>query len=666
MLRATPNVGADFAVLSKVRIRPVSAAAATAPAASLHGRVAHRGNVVTETSSKLVSGLRLAPKLALLVVLMMVPTLFAGTSYLSSVNDEIALTTQELSGTEVIVPALHALVELTQDETKLPDLAQLTEQVAKHPQFALDEAFTAVTDAASQPDSAKTRSAIAVALKDFIGQVGNESNLVLDPQLDTYYIMDALVFQMPRALTEHLEADAEYLNVADSAGSGAQALIKQNVATQAVLAGTLKTAGETVVSDVAASAGAGPAWLEESLTGLKVFAAALDNESTNLESTLQKPAPSDFTMPASSASDAIDPATAALADLLQTRADHASGARNLTIAGITAVTLLALGWAYMVWSNTRFAVGVVLNNVRALARRDLSPQLRAPGKDEFAEIGDDLETARTQLSKAFAQLASASGQVAESARHLTSSTLTVDGSAQETLDQSQSVNREILSVQEMLAAVADSGNELSHATHEISSTMAQVNEAAQRARGDLDRAAQMAGMLGDSSQRIAQSVTAIQAIAAKTRLLALNATIEAARAGEAGRGFAVVAGEVQALAQQSAIASEAIGQVADEQHEEIDRVIAALQQAAVAVSAAADAQATVAAAAEQQTATIAQVTDSITGSAEATTRIADQVSRVETVAFGTAGTVTQLRQAADEFDAVAKSLSEQVDAFTLR
>jgi methyl-accepting chemotaxis protein len=62
---------------------------------------------------------------------------------------------------------------------------------------------------------------------------------------------------------------------------------------------------------------------------------------------------------------------------------------------------------------------------------------------------------------------------------------------------------------------------------------------------------------------------------------------------------------------------------------------------------------------------LTHVTDSITGSALASTRIANQMSRVETVAFGTAGTVGQLRQAAEDFDAVARSLSEQVGAFTI-
>ncbi|CDK97452.1 putative chemotaxis methyl-accepting receptor, signalling [Magnetospirillum gryphiswaldense MSR-1 v2] len=84
-----------------------------------------------------------------------------------------------------------------------------------------------------------------------------------------------------------------------------------------------------------------------------------------------------------------------------------------------------------------------------------------------------------------------------------------------------------------------------------------VDEFAAIERAVADAAGQV-DSLAQASDAIGEIVSSIDHIASQTNLLALNATIEAARAGEAGKGFAVVAGEVKALSNQTARATEDI------------------------------------------------------------------------------------------------------------
>jgi methyl-accepting chemotaxis protein len=100
--------------------------------------------------------------------------------------------------------------------------------------------------------------------------------------------------------------------------------------------------------------------------------------------------------------------------------------------------------------------------------------------------------------------------------------------------------------------------EMSASLQEVSKNATQASVVARKAETAANTTQTTVESLRKAAQQIGSVIDVIKSIAEQTNLLALNATIEAASAGEAGKGFAVVANEVKVLAKQSADATQDI------------------------------------------------------------------------------------------------------------
>ncbi len=109
-------------------------------------------------------------------------------------------------------------------------------------------------------------------------------------------------------------------------------------------------------------------------------------------------------------------------------------------------------------------------------------------------------------------------------------------------------------------SVAAAAEEMSCSIAEISRNMQMSREAAEKILGVSQSSGEQTSQLVASMKSMHSIVGLIRDIAARVNMLSLNATIEAARAGEAGKGFAVVASEVKNLSDQTAKATQQIGQ----------------------------------------------------------------------------------------------------------
>ena len=407
--------------------------------------------------------------------------------------------------------------------------------------------------AAGTPDAGiEAHGRFVAAALDLVRDIGDGSNLVLDPDLDTFHMMEMSVLRGPlqQENTAQLrDLGATLLRAHDAGGAGRER-VAQLLAVGAYLDRDVETAYQRGIAfdpEVAQLF---------DMTGTDAASDAFQ-EAVRKQLLAAEPG-GDAAAFLALGNTAVD-RQAALTRQVMARLDERLHARITRLQaalawqlGVSVLGVLIAG--YLMLSFYKVMMGglqEVSSHLEEITRGNLTTSPRPWGHDEAARLMFTLGDMQASLRRVVAVVLEGSAQVQSASAEISAATH----------DLSQRTEQSAANLEETAASTEQIAATVKQTADTVAGAMAIVRdnaEAATRGGRVITQAVQAMEGVRASAHKIGEIIAVIEGIAFQTNILALNAAVEAARAGEQGRGFAVVASEVRALAGRSSAAAKEI------------------------------------------------------------------------------------------------------------
>ena len=253
--------------------------------------------------------------------------------------------------------------------------------------------------------------------------------------------------------------------------------------------------------------------------------------------------------------------------------------------------------------------------------------------------------------------------VSSASSQMETTATSMSGAAAEAGDQCNTVAAASEQASVNVQTVATAAEELSTTINEISGQVSQANTVSLSAVSETKSASEKVAGLAESAQKIGDVLGLITDIAEQTNLLALNATIEAARAGDAGKGFAVVASEVKNLANQTAKATDEIGEQIIDIQNATRETVTAIDGIGGVVNQVNEISTAIAAAIEEQGAATQEIARNVEQASTGTKEVSSNILGVSKATQETGEKSREVLDASGLLSSQASELRTQVEQF---